>query len=495
MADHTIPASAPEGSYYTGPTSGSRFRCATCALSIRVVKGRRPNVCPFCQRQMAAAAYDVRPASPLPEESDEVRQRLRRTHQRPSRWTVLALSLASIALLSVAIYLQFTNIEHYWYAPLVNLYSLIVGIFIITRFFIAAFYSAPPDTGYEPVVSVIVPCRNEADSIAKTINRIYHEGYPHAKLEVIVVNDASTDNTLHEMLQAQARAPELVIVDFEHNRGLSQGMAVSALLARGEILLYVDSDTFLLPGAVRKMVQGFADPRVGGVAGHTDVENYGVNLLTKMQDVRYYVSYKIMKAAESVFGAVSCLPGCFSAYRKICVLHVLDKWVNTRFMGRYGAFGDDRSLTNFILRDYRLVYDDEALATTIAPEHWNKYVRQQARWTRSWVREIFVASRFMWRKHPAAAIAWYAMMMLPVIEPIVMVQALIVGPILFGQMTSFYVFGILAITLVWSLYFYEKTGRPHWWTGIVFTFSYALFFSWQVYYALATMRRTKWGTR
>ena len=206
-------------------------------------------------------------------------------------------------------------------------------------------------------------------------------------------------------------------------------------------------------------------------------------------------SYKVMKAAESVFGAVSCLPGCFSAYRKSCVLHVLDQWVNEKFMGRYGNFGDDRSLTNFILRDFRLLYDDEALATTIAPDRWGKYIRQQARWTRSWVREIFVASRFMWRKHPAAAIAWYAMMILPVLEPIVMVQALVIGPILFGQMTSFYVFGIMAITLVWSLYFYEKTGRPYWWTGIVFTLSYALFFSWQVYYALATMRRTKWGTR
>jgi len=90
---------------------------------------------------------------------------------------------------------QLTNIEHYWYAPLVNLYSLVAGVFIISRFFIAAFYVAPRDVGYEPFVTVCVPCRNEEDSIITTIVRIYSEGYSHAKLEVIAVNDASTDRT------------------------------------------------------------------------------------------------------------------------------------------------------------------------------------------------------------------------------------------------------------------------------------------------------------
>ncbi|MBI2438793.1 MAG: glycosyltransferase, partial [Lentisphaerae bacterium] len=369
------------------------------------------------------------------------------------------------------------------------------GIFIVSRFIIAAFYASIPDVGFEPMVTIIVPCRNEADAIAKTIMRIYAEGYPHHKLEVIVVNDASTDTTLDEMRRVQSCFPSLVIVDFEKNRGLAQGMAVCTLLARGEILIFVDSDTFIRPGSVRKICQGMADPRVGGVSGHTDVENVDTNILTRMQDVRYYVSFKVMKAAESMFAAVSCLPGCFSAYRKICVLNALDHWLNRKFLGVYGAFGDDRSLTNLVLRDYRILYDDEALATTLVPDQWNKYIRQQARWTRSWVREIFTAGTFMWRKHPAAAIAWYAMMFLPILEPVVMVQALILGPLIFGQMTSYYIIGVSAITTVWSLYYLEKTGRKSWWTGIVFTLTYVLFFSWQVYYALATMRRPQWGTR
>lgn len=480
------------------PRDGARCCCDKCGLSIMVAQAPRPLVCPFCQRRVKQTPYQVPLLSPeaVSRSLKKAQASLRPRQARPRHWVVLSLAAAGILLLSTAIYFQLSNIEHYWYAPLVNLYSLVVGIFIVSRFVIAAFYSPPPDVGFEPKVTIIVPCCNEVDAIAKTITRIYAEGYPHDKLEVIAVNDGSTDNTLSEMLRVQAQFPSLVVVDFEQNHGLALGMTVCTILARGEILIFVDSDTFILPGSVRKICQGMADLRVGGVSGHTDVENVDTNILTRMQDVRYYVSFKIMKAAESVFATVSCLPGCFSAYRKICVLNALDRWLNRKFLGVYGAFGDDRSLTNLVLKDYRILYDAEALATTIVPDRWGKYIRQQARWTRSWVREIFTASIFMWRKHPAATIAWYAMMILPILEPVVMVQALILGPLLYGQMMSYYIIGIIAITMVWSLYYLEKTGRKSWWTGIVFTLTYAVFFSWQVYYALATMRRApRWGTR
>lgn len=479
---------------FNGPRNGTTGYCAECAISVHIVSAPKPSVCPLCQKSLRYKGYEI----PFP--SSDVPARLTgepryKKYKRPSRRAILGLSFAGIVLLSVAVYFQLTNIEHYWYAPLVNFYSLVAGIFIISRFFIAAFYVAPRDVGYEPVVTVCVPCRNEEDSIITTIVRIYSEGYPHDKLEVIAVNDASTDRTFEQMLKVQSRFPALVIVNFHNNRGLSHGMAASTLLARGEIMLYVDSDTFLLPGSVHKVVQGLADPAVAGVAGHTDVENCDTNLLTRMQDVRYYVSFKVMKAAESVFGAVSCLPGCFSAYRKACVLQMMKPWLAVKFLGRYGNFADDRSLTNCVLRNYKVLYDDEALATTIVPDNWDKYIRQQARWTRSWVRELFVASLFLWRKHPVTAISWYAMMFMPVLEPVVMLQALILGPLFYGQMTSYYIIGVFTITILWSVYFYEKTGRPYWWTGIIFTLSYAVFFSWQVYYALATMRQSKWGTR
>ena len=482
------------GSLITEQKTGISDRCPHCMMSIRVVHAPAPMVCPFCQARMTRETFTVPPTSAEAAGMFTARTGTENYHQ-PAKLTTFLLTFTIILLLSLAVFLKIHNLTYYWYQPFVNFYSLTVGVFILSRFFLSVFYMAPPDVGYEPTVAVIVACRNEEDSIEKTIGRIYGEGYPHAKLEVVAVNDGSTDNTLAVMMRALARHPNLIVVDFEQNKGKRHGMAVGARLARSEVLVYVDSDSFLLPGAIYKIVQGLADPTVAAVAGHTDVENVNVNVLTKMQDVRYFVSYRVMKAAESLFGAVSCCPGCFSAYRKVCVLHVLDAWLYQKFLGCYATFGDDRALTNMLLRNYRILYDDEALATTIVPEHWDKYIRQQCRWKRSWVREMFLAGRFIWRKHPVAAISWYAMTILPMIAPLVMFSALLVIPLTMHKLPGFYVGGVMVVTLLWSLYYLEKTGRPHWWTGFVFVLTYVAFFSWQGYYAFATMRKTTWGTR
>ncbi|MCA1807935.1 MAG: glycosyltransferase family 2 protein [Lentisphaerae bacterium] len=491
----------PINTHYSAPGTGRPTdwqgmisRCETCKLSIRVIESPSPSVCPFCRAVLHHKPCTPPTPVPLPPE-ENLEERRRFLYGKPPLWIVLTLGMIGTLLLTGAVYLQVTNLEHYWYAPAVNIYSVIVGMFIISRFIFAAFYIPPPKVGFHPAVSVVIPCMNEEKSIARSIARVYAGGYPSDLMEVLTINDGSTDNTLQEMLRAQALFPRLVVVDFEYNRGLSHGMACASMLARGDFIVYVDSDTFLMPDAIEKLVQGFIDPTVGGIAGHTDVENARVNLLTKMQDVRYFFSYKIMKASESIFGMVSCLPGCFSAYRRVCVLHVMEEWMKEKVFGVDGRFGDDRSLTNLVLRDYRILYDDEALATTIVPESWMQYTRQQARWMRSSIRGMINASTFIWRKHPVPALSWYAMMFLPVIEPWIILQALLIVPMVSGVITTSYIIGVTGITLVWSLYHLQKTGRTHWWAGFIFTLTYVFFFCWQIYYALFTLSSSKWGTR
>jgi hyaluronan synthase len=430
-----------------------------------------------------------------PPASAEVGARRDRLYRKLPWVLVLTVGGLAVLILGWAMVLQFRSAENYFYQPLVSVFSLVAGLFVLSRFVIAAFYVAPQDVGHEPAVTVIVPCLNEGGAIRRTLECIFADGYADDKLEVVCVNDGSTDNTLDEMLATQTRHLGLVVVDFPENRGLCHAWAYATLVARGEIVVCVDSDTFLFPGCLNKIVQGFTDPQVGGVSGHCDVENAGVNLLTRMQDVRYFFSYKIMKAAESVFGCVSCLPGCLCAYRRACVVEVLEAWLNTTVLGSYGNFADDRSLTNRVLRHYKVIYDDQALATTLAPESWRVYVRQQVRWARSYLREVWRAGRFMWRKQPAAALAWYTMMWLPLLEPVVMVQALLVAPLASNGFAWSYLWGVLSITAVWSLHFWVATGRSWWWAGIVYTLSYMGFFSWQIYWALLSLRGRRWGTR
>ena len=475
---------------------GSRLRCASCAISVHVMATPAPSVCPYCKRKLDRTQTSLPVAEPFPAPgAAEVEARIGKLYSRPNLVLALLIGAVALLLLAWAVFLQLRNADNYYYQPLVSIYSLLAGTFVVSRFLFAAFYSPPPDAGYTPAVTVLVPCMNEEAVIRQTIERIFSAGYPEDRLEVVCVNDGSKDETLREMLKAQTRHPHLVVVDFEKNRGLCHAWGVSMMLARGEFVVCVDSDTFIFPGSLYKLVQGFVDPKVGGISGHCDVENADVNLLTRMQDVRYYFSYKIMKASESIFGTVSCLPGCFSAYRRICVLAVLEDWMNATVMGAHGNYADDRSLTNRILRNYSILYDDTALATTIAPENWRQYTRQQARWMRSYLREILRTGRFIWRKHPVPAISWYAMMWLPLVEPFVMLQALLIGPIRAGEFRADYTLGVLSITLVWSLHFLATTGRRWWWGGITFTMTYIAFYSWQIYWALFTLRGRKWGTR
>ena len=102
-----------------------------------------------------------------------------------------------------------------------------------------------------------------------------------------------------------------------------------------------------------------------------------------MQAVRYFVAFRVCKAAESIFGAVTCCSGCFSAYRREAIAPVLERWENQRFLGRPATYGDDRSLTNFVLRDWNVRYDELARSRTIVPAHFRLFLRQQLRWKRS----------------------------------------------------------------------------------------------------------------
>src|SRR6185436_8853881 len=101
----------------------------------------------------------------------------------------------------------------------------------------------------------------------------------------------------------------------------------------GEIVIFIDSDSFVDPKAAREMIKYFSNPQIGAVAGHAEVHNAYQNLLTKMQAVRYFVAFKAYKSAEALFGAVTCCSGCCSAYRRESVMKFLELWVRQKFLG------------------------------------------------------------------------------------------------------------------------------------------------------------------
>jgi hyaluronan synthase len=236
---------------------------------------------------------------------------------------------------------------------------------------------------------------------------------------------------------------------------------------------------------------------VGGICGHAEVLNVRENSITKMQAVRYFVAFLVSKGAESVFSAVTCCSGCFSAYRREAIMGSLDWWENQKFLGRESTFGDDRSLTNCVLRQWKVKYESRAVSHTIVPTTVRQFMRQQLRWKRSWTRESLIVARFIWRKHPLAAFSVYVGMVLPLVAPVVAVHALVLMPVAGGGAPLLYLAGVYAMSVCYGLYYVVRKPRYDglWVYGILFCFFYLAFLLWQTYYAIATTRSSSWGTR
>jgi hyaluronan synthase len=174
----------------------------------------------------------------------------------------------------------------------------------------------------------------------------------------------------------------------------------------------------------------------------------------------------------------------------------MPEWLSQMFMGRPATFGDDRSLTNSLLRrGYKVVYEAKARVTTLVPEDHGTFLRQQLRWKRSWFRESLIASTFMWRQQPLMALSFYLGFFLPLIGPAIVLRALIYVPLVQRTSPLMYIIGItLMSALMSSTYLLYKRSRL-WFYGTVFCFYYMFVLVWQTPWAVLTSWRNEWATR
>jgi hyaluronan synthase len=383
--------------------------------------------------------------------------------------------------------------------PFFAVYGISVAVYILSRFILSLFYRSGKDQGIEPHVAIVMPGFNEEEAIAQSLRSLLQLDYPADKLELVAVNDGSTDRTLVEMRKVEQEANGRVhVISFPENRGKRAAMAAGIRATDAEIIAFVDSDSMLEPDALRVLVQHFAKPKVGAVAGHAEVLNIKESWMSRMQAVRYFVAFKVLKAAESVFSSVTCCSGCFAAYRREAIMPHLEAWEHQRFLGREATFGDDRSLTNFVLRDWKIPYEAKAISHTIVPATLKKFLTQQVRWKRSWTRESLIAGRFIWRKNPIVALSVYVGMILPLAAPIAAGRAMLYRPIVdHAGSPLLYLIGIYAMATIYGLYYAMRQNRwdALWVFGILFVFFYLCFLVWQTYYAILTSNRTSWGTR
>ncbi|SCZ93412.1 BZ3500_MvSof-1268-A1-R1_Chr6-3g08643 [Microbotryum saponariae] len=171
-----------------------------------------------------------------------------------------------------------------------------------------------------------------------------------------------------------------------------------------EYLLMVDADTVVEPYSLNHLVGAFVeDKKVIGLCGETSLSNAKASWTTMMQVYEYFISHHMAKAFESLFGTVTCLPGCFSVYRIRSVEHkpliiadnVVTEYgenkVETLHVKNLLSLGEDRYLTTVMLKSFpafKMKFCREAHAQTIAPDDWKVLMSQRRRWINSTVHNL-----------------------------------------------------------------------------------------------------------
>ena len=218
-------------------------------------------------------------------------------------------------------------------------------------------------------VSVLIPCFNEARVIEQTVWRVLAS--EQTSLEVIVIDDGSKDGTADVVASAFADEPRvrlLRLVNGGKARALNQGLT----LARGEVIIALDADTQFEPLTIARLARWFAEPRLGAVAGNAKVGNR-VNLMTKWQALEYVTAQNLERRALSVADAITVVPGAVGAWRMAALQAV----------GGYPpeTLAEDQDLTIAVQRaGWRVIYDQDAVAWTEAPERARGLMKQRFRW-------------------------------------------------------------------------------------------------------------------
>ena len=275
---------------------------------------------------------------------------------------------------------------------------ILLGFRTALWFFYRPFPSAEPADA--PFLTVIIPAYNEGSMVEQTIDSVATADYPADRLEIFVVDDGSKDDTWKYIQAAAMRYPSLVTpIRFPQNRGKRAALEAGFRRARGEITVTIDSDSVIEQGTLLAIAGPFRKGSVGAVAGKVCVYNRGEGIIPRMLHVRFILSFDFLRAVQSTYGTVYCCPGALTAYRLSVVKEVLDQWMKQKFLGELCTYGEDRSMTNFILaQGYDTVYQRTAVVHTNVPMTYSKLCRMLLRWDRSYIKEELRLARIVWKR-------------------------------------------------------------------------------------------------
>jgi cellulose synthase/poly-beta-1,6-N-acetylglucosamine synthase-like glycosyltransferase len=236
-------------------------------------------------------------------------------------------------------------------------------------------------------VSVIVPAYNEERTLRSTILSLLDSDYPD--LEIIVINDGSTDHTEECIADIVQRGR--VIYLHQANAGKANALNRGIAAATGEVILYTDADSLFLPDTISLMVRWFAAPKIDAVCGN-DMPLYPQTLIHRFLSITTHIGTGYVRRALSVIGCLQIISGNLGAIRKSVLLEI---------GGFREIWGEDLEITfRLHLHRKKIIFDPEARVMAECPGSLGALWRQRVRWVRSYLkvailhRALFFAPRY-----------------------------------------------------------------------------------------------------
>ena len=267
---------------------------------------------------------------------------------------------------------------------------------------------------YLPPVSVLVPAYNEEVGIEQAVRSLVASDYP--ELEVVVVDDGSTDRTA-EIVRGLA-LPGVRLVQ-QRNGGKAAALRTGTVAASHDVLVMLDGDTVFEPLTIRHLVQPLRDPRVGAVSGNVKVGNRR-GLLGRWQHMEYVTGFNLDRRLLDLWHCITCVPGAAGAFRREAVEAAGGLSSDT--------LAEDTDVTMGILRaGYRVVHEERATAWTEAPSSWNDLWKQRYRWAYGTLQVVWKHKRALVEGRPLGMLALPMLLLsqvvLPLLAPVIDVFA------------------------------------------------------------------------
>lgn len=236
--------------------------------------------------------------------------------------------------------------------------------------------AARTTTRYWPSVTVLVPCHNEEAVVAAMVTALCRLEYPRHRLQIICVEDGSSDRT-GELLDEHAAGTPITVLHRPAGQGGGKSGALNFALAqaRGEVVIVYDADHRPHPEVVSRLARHFADPEVGAVQGWCRIHNGDASPIARLVEIDYLAGYLVNECGRHLVYRLPAYGGANCAVRRE-LLEDAGGW-------NEDTVTEDTDLTlRLTLRGYQVRYDatavDEEEAVTTVRHYW----RQRYRWAR-----------------------------------------------------------------------------------------------------------------